>query len=216
VNFILSIFLILGLSITSLPAAERPKITPDQALSKLVLGNRRYVTNHMLHPHQSWKTRLSLSKGQHPFATVLSCADSRVPPEIVFDEGLGDLFVVRVAGNILDDMILGSMEYAAEHLHVPLIVVLGHTGCGAVTAAVSGTAEHNHLDLLMKALQPAVVQASKEPGDPVANAIRDNIQLVVKQIRDSQPVMAELQAKGQLKVLGALYHLDTGHVEFLK
>jgi carbonic anhydrase len=146
----------------------------------------------------------------------LSCADSRVPPEIVFDEGLGDLFVVRVAGNILDDMILGSMEYAAEHLHVPLIVVLGHTGCGAVTAAVSGTAEHNHLDLLMKALQPAVVQASKEPGDPVANAIRDNIQLVVKQIRDSQPVMAELQAKGQLKVLGALYHLDTGHVEFLK
>jgi carbonic anhydrase len=196
-------------------AGERG-VSAEQALSKLMIGNRRYSTNHMSHPHQSREHRMVVSKAQHPFATVLSCADSRVTPEIVFDEGLGDLFVVRVAGNVIDDMIVGSLEYAAEHLGVPLIVVLGHTRCGAVTAAASGGQERNHVDALLRAIQPAVAQASKEPGDRVANAIRDNVQLVVRQLRQSRPVLAELQMKGRLKVVGAIYNLETGIVEFLK
>ena len=191
-------------------------VSADQALSKLMIGNRRYVTNHMQHPHQTRAARQALTKAQHPFATVLSCADSRVPPEIIFDEGLGDLFVVRVAGNITDDAILGSLEYSAEHLHVPLIVVLGHTRCGAVTAAVQGVTEHNHVDSLMKAIHPAVVQAAREPGDKLANAIRDNVMLVVRQLQTSHPVLAEMQAKGKLKVVGAIYDLETGRVDLLK
>jgi carbonic anhydrase len=214
----LSALLALGIA-PSLAAAEihsAPAVTADQALSKLMIGNRRYVTNHMQHPHQTRAARQALSKEQHPFATVLSCADSRVPPEIVFDEGLGDLFVVRVAGNISDDAILGSLEYAAEHLHVPLIVVLGHTRCGAVTAAVQGLSEHNHVDALVKAIQPAVAQAAKEPGDKLTNAIRDNVMLVVRQLQSSHPVLAEMQAAGRIKIVGAIYNLETGRVDFLK
>jgi carbonic anhydrase len=199
-----------------LAAAGDPAVTAEEALAKLMIGNRRYVTNHMQHPHQTRAARLALSREQHPFATILSCADSRVPPEIVFDEGLGDLFVVRVAGNISDDAVLGSIEYAAEHLHVPLVVVLGHTRCGAVSAAVAGASEHNHVDTLLKAIQPAVAQAAKEPGDKLSNAIRDNVMLVVRQLRESHPVLAEMQAKGKLKIVGAVYNLETGRVEFLK
>lgn len=106
---------------------------PEKGLAALVEGNRRYQAQRLTHPHQNAARRAALAAGQHPFAAVLSCADSRVPPEIVFDQGLGDLFVVRVAGNITDDVVLGSLEYAVEHLHVPLVVVLGHYKCGAVT-----------------------------------------------------------------------------------
>jgi carbonic anhydrase len=215
--FLAAVAIAIGLA-GPLSAAEvpAPAGSAEHALAKLMIGNRRYITNHMQHPNQTRAARQALTEAQHPFATVLSCADSRVPPEIIFDGGLGDFFVVRVAGNIADDAILGSLEYSAGHLHVPLIVVLGHTRCGAVTAAVQGFTEHNHVNALIKALQPAVAQAAREPGDKLTNAIRDNVLLVVRQLQASHPVLAELQAKGKLRIVGAIYDLDTGRVDFLK
>jgi carbonic anhydrase len=147
---------------------------------------------------------------------VLSCADSRVPPELIFDQGLGDLFTVRVAGNIVDDVILGSLEYAAEHLHVPLIIVLGHTGCGAVKATIEGGEPNTHIEALVKAIRPAVEQASHEAGALMENAVRDNVRIAVKQLEQSNPILAELVRHGKLQIRGAVYHLDTGAVEFLK
>jgi carbonic anhydrase len=182
----------------------------------LTRGNKRYVANKAIHPHQSARLRHRLAHGQHPFAAILSCADSRVPPELVFDEGLGDLFVVRVAGNIVDDAVTGSLEYAAEHLHVPLIVVLGHTHCGAVEATIKGgNGHHSHIDALVKAIKPAVEQAAHEPGPLSFNAVRDNVQLAVKQLRESEPILNELEKAGTLKIVGAIYDLDKGTVQYL-
>ena len=139
-----------------------------------------------------------------------------MPPELVFDQGLGDLFTVRVAGNIVDDAVLGSLEYAAEHLHVPVIIVLGHTGCGAVQATIDGGEPNTHIQSLVKAIRPAVEQATHEPGVLMDNAVRDNVQLAVKQLRESNPILATMVLQGKLQIKGAVYHLDTGVVEFLK
>ena len=152
---------------------------------------------------------------QHPVAAILSCADSRVPPELVFDQGLGDLFTVRVAGNVVDDAIIGSLEYAAEHLGVPVIIVLGHSGCGAVKATIDGGEPNTHIQTLVKAIQPAVDQASHEPGPLMDNAVRDNVLLAVKQLTESKPILAEMVRTGKILIKGAVYHLETGAVEYL-
>ena len=189
---------------------------PASALKLLTTGNRRYVSGKAVHPHQTSTLRHTLAKEQHPFAAVLSCSDSRVPPELIFDEGLGDLFVVRVAGNIVDDAVEGSLEYAVEHLHVPLIVVLGHSGCGAVKATIDGGEPNTHIDALVKAIKPAVDQASHEKGVLLANAVRDNVKLAVKHLTESQPILQKLQAEGKVKIIGAVYDLDKGVVEYLQ
>ena len=138
-----------------------------------------------------------------------------MPPEIIFDEGLGDIFDVRVAGNVAGDHATASLEYAAEHLHVPLIVVMGHTHCGAVTAALEGGTLPGKLPNLMAALRPAVEQSAHEPGDRLDNAVRDNVLLVVEQLRTAKPVLSELVATGKLRIVGAVYSLETGKVEWL-
>jgi carbonic anhydrase len=194
------------------PAPE----TPEKALELLVQGNQRYAADRPEHPHQGRKLRHELVQGQHPFAAVLSCADSRVPPELIFDEGLGDLFVVRVAGNIVDDAVLGSLEYAAEHLHVGLIVVLGHKRCGAVTAAINGGEPHTHIDALAKAIRPAVAQARHEKGELLDNAVRDNVQLAVTKLRKAKPILRALERAGRIRIVGAVYDMDSGVVEYLK
>ena len=207
----------IGLMAWSLPAeVASHSLHPEAVIKTLKAGNRRYAEDRPLHPHQNRRTRKELCKGQHPIAAVLSCADSRVPPELVFDEGLGDLFVVRVAGNVVDDAIEGSLEYAAEHLHVPVIVVLGHSNCGAVQATIKGGEAHSQIDALVKAIKPAVEQATHEKGDLLVNAVRDNVELAVRQLRNSRPVLAELQKAGKLLVVGAVYDLDTGRVEYLQ
>ena len=146
---------------------------------------------------------------------ILTCADSRVPPEIVFDKGLGDIFDVRVAGNVAGDDETASLEYAAEHLHVPLIVVMGHTHCGAVSAALEGGTLPGKLPDLMAALRPAVDQSAHEPGDRLDNAVRDNVVHVVEQLRAAKPVLAELVETGKLRIVGAVYSLETGKVNWL-
>jgi carbonic anhydrase len=138
-----------------------------------------------------------------------------VPPEIVFDQGLGDLFVVRVAGNVATDTEIGSLEYGAEHLGIPLLVVMGHESCGAVTAAVKGGPPEGHIGALVDLIKPAVEKTRGLPGDPVANAVRSNVELVVKQLRSSTPLLSELVAHGKLKIVGGVYSLETGKVTWL-
>jgi carbonic anhydrase len=191
------------------------KVTADSALAELSAGNAHHVAHRYQHPHETLDRQRQLVSGQNPHAEILSCADSRVPPELIFDQGLGDLFIVRVAGNVVSDIELGSLEYGAEHLHVPLLVVLGHQNCGAVTAAVEGVGGEDHIAALIALLRPAVEKTRGLPGDPVENAVKANVEMVVKQLRTSTPVLAELVAHGKLKVVGAIYSLDTGKVTWL-
>ena len=194
---------------------SQDNITPDSALAELKDGNAHHAGHRYKHPHETAARMRQLASGQHPHAEVLSCADSRVPPEILFDQGLGDLFVVRVAGNVVSDTELGSLEYGAEHLHVPLLIVLGHQRCGAVTAAVEGGEVPGHISALTELLRPAVEKTRGMPGDRVENAVRANVEMVVKQLRTSGPVLEKLVSRGELKVVGAIYSLDTGQVTWL-
>jgi carbonic anhydrase len=204
-----------AIAVCGLLGAQTHPPTASEAVKLLIAGNQRYLSGHLKHPHQTGRVRHELAKEQHPFAALLSCSDSRVPPEIIFDEGLGDLFVVRVAGNIVDDAVTGSLEYAAEHLHVPAIIVMGHLKCGAVTATVEGGEPHTHIEALTNAIQPAVKKAQGTSGDLVTNAIRANVEMVVEQLKSSKPILAELVAKGKLEIRGAIYDVDSGKVEFL-
>ena len=194
-------------------AQENPA-PPADPLARLLAGNARFRSAMALHPDQSPGRRFSLTMGQHPFACVLTCADSRVPPEVVFDQGLGDLFVIRVAGNIADDAVLGSIEYAASHLNVPLVLVLGHEKCGAVEAALRGE-RPGHVKSLVRAIGPAVQAARRLPGDPLDNAVRQNARLVAGRIRESGPVLRNLVAARRLRVVAARYSLDTSEIVLL-
>jgi carbonic anhydrase len=200
---------------SAMAATEASPISGDAAQQKLIDGNKRYVDLKLSHPNQTAQRRAEVAKGQHPFAAILSCSDSRVPPEILFDQGLGDLFVIRVAGNIVDDAVLASLEYAVDHLGVKYIMVLGHERCGAVEAALKGGETHGHINSLVKPIQPAVDKAKKQPGDPLANAVRANVTMVVQQLKSSAPILEGLVKKGDLTVVGALYDLDNGVVSIL-
>ncbi len=183
---------------------------------ELLSGNKRYVEGNPTHPNQSIARRQEMAKGQHPRAAVLACADSRVSPEIVFDQGLGDLFVVRVAGNIVNDPILGSLEYAVEHLGTQLIVVLGHQRCGAVGAACAGGEAPGHLGSLLQALAPAVDKISESEAGRVDLVAKENVRMTVKSLRSCGPILEEFVRQGKLEVAGAFYDLDTGAVEIVE
>ena len=213
-----TLFVALSLAVAALPAwasKELTNLTPREALNLLKVGNIRYQKAALLHPHQSAEHRVELSEAQHPFAQVLACSDSRVTPEIVFDEGLGDLFVVRVAGNIVDDAVKGTLEYGAEHLATPLIVVMGHTNCGAVTAAVEAVETHDHIVSLMDAIFPAVLSTRGQEGDPVENAVIGNVRRSVQELRQSWPTLHRLYNAGKIDIVGAVYDLESGRVIWL-
>jgi carbonic anhydrase len=207
--------LILFLSALSVGQKTEQIVSADSALAELKAGNAHHVAHRYTHPHQTSERQRELASGQHPHTQVLSCSDSRVPPEVVFDQGLGDLFVVRVAGNVASDSELGSLEYGALHLHVPLLVVLGHQHCGAVTAAVEGGEAEGHIGSLVTLIRPAVEATKGMPGDPVDNAVKANVEMTVKKLRSS-PIFSELIAGGKLKIVGAVYSLDTGKVTWLE
>ncbi|PYK57237.1 MAG: carbonic anhydrase [Verrucomicrobia bacterium] len=196
--------------------ADQPVVPPAEAMSRLKEGNGRYTNGNPQHPRQSSEEREKLTKSQHPFAIVLGCADSRVPAEIVFDQGLGDLFVVRVAGNVIDDQSLGSIEYAVDHLAVRLIVVLGHQRCGAVKAAKDTIAANGkapgHIQSLVTAIEPAVEATLK---DDLEVTVKANVKNVVQALRSSTPVLKAKIDADELQVVGAYYSLDTGMVAFM-
>ncbi|MCK4303163.1 MAG: carbonic anhydrase [Candidatus Eisenbacteria sp.] len=185
------------------------------SLERLMVGNKRYVSSRQIHPHQAAEHRAALHDGQCPFAVILGCSDSRVPPEVIFDQGLGDLFVIRVAGNVIDDLVLASIEYAAAHLHTPLIMVLGHSQCGAITATANGGEFHGHLSCVANALQSAVNAAKDQPGELVNNAAKANARMLAKLLQKSEPILSGLVASERLKVFAAYYDMDSGVVEIL-
>lgn len=181
--------------------------------NELIFGNLRFAKNKSENPHKSPEYRTSLATGQRPKAIIIGCSDSRIPPEIIFDEGLGDLFVIRLAGNIISDEALGSIEYGAEHLHIPLIVVLGHESCGAVTAASKGYNGKDHIKFLTDAIKPAIEKAREKKGPLVENAIVENVKIVVDKLKHSGPILNELYEEGKIYIVGARYDLDTGLIE---
>ena len=196
--------------------SERPdNLSANEAVRRLAEGNQRFVSGASKHPHCNPVRRAELTTGQEPFATIITCADSRVPVELVFDQGLGDVFVIRVAGNIADDAVLGSIEYASLHLGVNLVVVMGHQSCGAVGAAVDGSATGTHIDTLIDAIRPAVEQAASQGEDDLLErSVRENATMVAEQIRSSDPVLAGLGASGVV-VRPAYYDLASGEVSWL-
>jgi len=202
------------------PTLRSPaKLGGDAALDRLVQGNIRYVAGHMIYPDQTAERRAQVAQSQSPFAAVLCCTDSRVAPEVVFDQGLGDLFVVRVAGPVLDDTLLGSLEYGVTQLGLALVVVLGHTQCDTVRAALEatylGAQVPPHGGSLVTALQPALAAALANSGDLWHDAITANIRLVAAALQTSEPLLANAVKTGGLKIVGAIYDLDTGWVELV-
>ncbi len=195
---------------------EQPTVAPAEAIAKLKEGNARNTSGNMQHPGQTTERRAELTKSQHPFAIILSCSDSRVPPEIVFDQGLGDLFIVRVAGNVLNDEGLGSIEYGVEILGARLIVVLGHQSCGAVDAAMKTVAAKGkapgHIQSLVTAIKPVIDSTPK--GD-LDTTIKANVKHVVDVLRSSTPILKARVDSGDVQVIGGYYSLDTGAVTFL-
>ncbi|WP_103669695.1 carbonic anhydrase [Pseudanabaena sp. BC1403] len=188
----------------------------EAALRELKEGNDRYALDHVEHPHEGSQRRVDLSIAQHPFAIVLGCADSRVVPELIFDQGVGDLFVLRVAGNVADDAVIASIEFAVEHLGTRLVVVLGHERCGAVMAAIGHAFSEGKLNSLIKYIEPAVQAGQEANGDcVVSDTVKAHVNLMVKEIESTVPILSHEVKNGNLKVVPAYYRLATGKVEFL-
>jgi carbonic anhydrase len=209
----------------SLRAAEEgapPKpqnlLSPDEALDRLMEGNHRYVKGNMRR-HDFIAERPALTLGQNPFAGVLSCADSRIGPEYAFDTGLGDVFVCRLAGNFANTDSIASFEYTVSALGTPLIFVLGHGSCGAVTATIKqvkyGTSFPGHMPSFTDALTPAVKAVLNQPGDLLANAIKENVLLTVQKLQMTGPILSEAVSQKKLKIVGGVYDLHTGRVDLV-
>jgi carbonic anhydrase len=194
-------------------------ISPADALERLKVGNDRYKSGGAKDRDFSVE-RAARAIAQHPIAGILACADSRVPPEIIFDQGPGDLFVSRDAGNVVSNYGLASFEYAVTSLGIPLILVLGHSGCGAVLTALSASMQRKelpgHLPELVKAIQPAVITAhGKHPGDYLAASIEENVRLGMKRLKTQSDIIGEAVAAGKLKIAGGVYDLETGVVNLV-
>jgi carbonic anhydrase len=201
------------------PTGEQARAAQQAALQALSAGNARFVEGKQAPHDLGEERRHALAKGQHPHAAILSCSDSRVPPEHVLDQQLGEIFVVRTAGNVADGVALGSLEYAVEHLGVPVVVVLGHQSCGAVTAAVAAHGkplhDHGHIDDVLKLVDPAVARARKAGAKDLVDAsIRANVDIEAERLVGRSPVIAERVRSGRLKVVKAIYDLETGKVAF--
>ncbi len=180
-----------------------------KALERLLEGNSRFVSGRPEAPRRDEKRRIDTAQRQSPYAVVLTCSDSRVPPEIIFDEGIGDLFVVRVAGNVHGDLVTGSIEYAVEHLSVELVMVLGHSNCGAVSAAFSETVPEGHTGSFVDAIRTVIDHSAGSSGDDFVGA---NVNRVVDSLKNSEQVLKRFVDEGRLEIVGASYDLTSGKV----
>lgn len=196
------------------PAIAQNDITPDAALKNLMDGNKRFIDKKRKSPNQDLPRLLEVAKGQKPFAAVLGCADSRFPAEIIFDQGLGDLFVCRVAGNVATPEEIGSLEFGTLVLGAKVLVVIGHKRCGAVDATIKGAQVPGQIGSLLDAIRPAVESSKDQPGDRLENACKANVVLQAKRLKAS-PVISKLIEENKLKVVGGYYDLDTGTVSIL-
>ena len=193
-------------------------IAPADAMQRLRAGNERFVDQKQASDHRDASRRMELAGGQHPFAVVLGCADSRVPPELVFDQGLGDLFVIRVAGEVAPPEVIGSVEYAVEHLGCRTIIVLGHEKCGAVEAALNaadGPAPHGNVGALIKEILPSIEKIDRHSPDALDAAVRANARGCAGRLVAGSQMLAQLAGKGEVVITPARYDLETGRVEFM-
>jgi carbonic anhydrase len=201
-------------------AGERQSMTAAEALARLRAGNERFVAGEARFPTVQKEVLAELAKGQQPYATILGCSDSRVPPELVFDAGFGELFVVRVAGNVLGSAILGTLQYAGSHLHTPLFVVVGHEGCGAVKAALAtkfeGATQKSRIATLLEDIMPGLdgLDPSMPPDLLLDAAVEANVRHTVRTLLDTPEARARA-AVGDMNLVGAVYELDSGRVRFL-
>jgi carbonic anhydrase len=191
-------------------------MNPQEALNILKNGNFRFSNGKPQAPRRGEDRRRETLAHQQPLAAILTCSDSRVPPEILFDQGIGDLFVIRTAGAVADDVALASLEYAVQYLHAPLVVVMGHTRCQAVTAALHGEALEGHLPALLQHITPALEVARYRPGDMLTNAVDAHVMLTVEQIRTCKPVLAPAFQSGKASLVAARFDLEDGKVNFLE
>ena len=200
---------------------DETTITGDSVLNWLKSGNKDFVLGKFNVHGVDSSLRIQISGEQHPKAVILTCSDSRVPPELIFDKGLGDLFVIRVAGNISDDAVVGSIEYAVEHLHTPLVVVMGHKNCGAIGAAVAdlqnpGNKMDGHLRTLTDKIEQAVTTVNIQDSDLTQKALLSNIIFTSNSLRQSRPVLYEAVQQGKVKIIGAVYDVTSGKVAWLE
>jgi carbonic anhydrase len=195
-------------------------LSPDDALLRLKAGNERFIAGKATFPTVQWEIMADLAKGQRPYATILCCSDSRVPPELIFNASFGELFIIRVAGNVVSPEIAGSLQYAARHLCTPLFVVLGHTHCGAVAAAIDtrlrGVRHHSRVQILVDSILPGLAGLDLQlaPDAMLAQAVEANVRWSIRQIFDSVEAR-ERQIEGHVKLVGAVYEIVTGRVRFL-
>jgi carbonic anhydrase len=204
---------------TKPPPKPQNAVSPAEALDRLMKGNARYVKG-VSRRHDFTHEREALAGGQNPYASILSCADSRIAPEYAFDSGRGDLFVCRVAGNFANDDTVASLEYGVAVLNSPLILVLGHDSCGAVDATIKSLKDNTtlpgHLPSLVAALAPAVKASMDKPGDKLANAIRQNVVDVTAKLKSATPILSAAVADGKIKIVGGIYRLASGKVELIE
>jgi carbonic anhydrase len=211
----MKLFTVLVFLISSIAIAQ--DVNADEALQRLIEGNQRFTTGNLIHPYQSSDVREQLTKGQHPFAIILSCSDSRVPPEIIFDQGLGNLFIIRVAGNVIDEVTAASIEYAAEHLHSPLLIVLGHEYCGAVSAAFGDEDLGHNISHLLKLIKPSVEAAKQSLNEnKIEEAIIGNVGNSISMLLNNSEIINHLVKENKLKIMGGIYNLGTGKVDLLE
>src|SRR3954451_23795385 len=199
-------------------AGKKTDLTADQALQLLKDGNQKFVADSPAQAPVSRERRLEIAQGQTPFAVLVSCSDSRVPPQLLFGRGLGELFIIRNAGNTVDTSAMGSIEYAVAELGVPLVVVMGHQRCGAVDAAVSVVRDNatfpGSIGAMIEPIIPAVLSVRDQPGDLLDNAVRANVRRIARRLRETEPTLLTPQREGRLKVVGAYYSLEDGSVDF--
>ncbi len=199
----------------STPVQKPQPVSPDAGIKRLVEGNKRFVDGKRLNPNQSKLRLQETSVAQYPFAAILGCSDSRVPGEIVFDQGLGDLFVVRLAGNIVAQEAIGSLEFATAVLGAQTIMVLGHTRCGAVSAAIKGDPLPGRIGIFVEEIKPAVERVRNKTGNIEENAVIANVQYQVARLGESSTILAGLIKEGKLKIVGGYYDLATGKVNMI-
>ena len=200
-------------------APTTPSYTADEALARLVDGNTRFVRGEARFPTIQKEILAELAKGQRPYATVLGCSDSRVPPELIFDAGFGELFIIRVAGNVISPEVIGTLQYAGVHLRTPLFVVLGHEGCGAVNAALAartGPRQPTRIAVLLDNIVPGLrdLPAELAPDEEQRAAVEANVRWSMHQLLDTPEAKARM-VEGTMKLVGAVYELDSGRVRFL-
>lgn len=215
-SFILSLTLLMNANIC-VANHNTENISADEALEKLIKGNERFVELKEQHPDSDKKRRKEMLKGQHPFVVILSCSDSRVPPELIFDQGLGDIFEIRNAGNVLNEHVIGSIEYAVMHCGVKLIVIMGHQDCGAIAATLSGVSETKYIKALEDSIKPAVEDCKKQGKEINSdNVVKAHVMQDINELLSQDNELVQYMKKNNVKIVPAYYHLDTGKVDFLK